>query len=102
MLDFRARLDFTDSVQETGIKQRTALALRDEQTLAFQVRPAKFVDTRAAGGRRQADKQGSRQRISDRQPLSGAAIPDESDIELSAQNRQTEGNKVRPPTPSLP
>ena len=57
MLNFRARLDFTDSVQEAGIKQRTVLALRHEQTLAFKVRPAKFITREQPVGRRQADKQ---------------------------------------------
>ena len=57
MFDFRARPDFTDSVQKTGIKQRTARPLRDKQTLALQVRPAKFVMREQPVGRRQADIQ---------------------------------------------
>ena len=57
MLDFRAGLDFTDPVQKTGIKQRTALALRDEQTLAFKVGPAKVGAREQPVVRRQAYKQ---------------------------------------------
>ena len=57
MFNFRARPNFTDSVQETGIKKRTARALRDKQTLALQVRPAQFVTREQPVGSWQTDIQ---------------------------------------------